>query len=93
MTRAFAEPATTWKGAFLRAATWSGPQLCGALAIDQAAARPWRDGLVVGLAVGAVPAGLALLYRSWRVGVASALMASAVVAAAMAIVAVWIRLG
>lgn len=93
MARAFAEPATTWRGAIVRAAAWSGPQLCGALAIDRAAPRAWRDGLVIGLLIGAVPAALALLYRSWRVGAASVLIASAVVASAMAIVAVWARLG
>ena len=93
MARAFAEPATSWRGAFLRAATWSGPQLCGALAMEGVAAKPWRDGLAIGLVLAAVPVGLILFYRSWRVGVASALVATVVVAAAMVLVAAWARLG
>jgi hypothetical protein len=48
---------------------------------------------MIGLVFGAVPAGLALLYRSWRVGAASVLVAAAVVAAAMGCVALWARLG
>jgi hypothetical protein len=93
VARAFVEPATSWRAAFRRAATWSGPQLCGALAIEGLATRPWRDGLAIGLVLAAVPIGLILFYRSWRVGMASALVATAVVAAAMLLVAVWARLG
>jgi hypothetical protein len=43
--------------------------------------------VTVGLLLGVVPTLLAAWSRSWRVGAASALVASAVLAAAMAIVA------
>lgn len=92
MSRAFAEPSTSWKGAFLRAATWSGPALCGAYLVGQVAPRSWRMPVTVGLLLGVVPALLAAGARSWRVGVASALVASAVLTAAVAIVAAIFRL-
>ena len=92
MSRAFAEPSTSWKGAFLRAATWSGPALCGAYLVGQVLPRPWRMPMTVGLLLGVVPAMLAMGSRSWRVGVASAMVASAVLAAATGIVAAIARL-
>jgi hypothetical protein len=91
VARASAEPATCWRGAFLRAAAWSGPQLCGALAAERLGPRPWREGLAVALMLGVVPLGLVAFYRSWRVGAASALVALAVVAASMVGVAAWVR--
>lgn len=92
MARAFVVPATSWRGAFLLAATWSGPALCGAYLVGQAGPRGWRMPATAGLLLGVVPGLLAVRSRSWRVGVASAVVASAVMAAAMAIVAVIVGL-
>lgn len=93
MSRAFAEPATSWRGAFLRAAAWSGPAVCGAYLVGQAVPAGWRIAATAGLLLGAMPAALAARERSWRVGVASASVAMAVLAAAMAIVAAIFGLG
>ena len=91
MARAFAEPSTSWKGAFLRAATWSGPVLCGAYLVGQIAPRSWRMPMTAGLLLGVVPAVLAAGSRSWRVGVASASVAALVLAVAIGIVAAIVR--
>ncbi len=92
MSRAFAEPATSWRGAFLRAATWSGPVLCGAYLVGRLAPGGSRLPVMVGLLLGVVPAFLAAWSRSWRVGVATVMVAGLVLAAATAMVAAWVRL-
>jgi predicted RND superfamily exporter protein len=77
---AFAEPATTWKGAFVRAAAWSGPHLCTAALAGQLVASRWRVWAVFGLLLLLIPALLAITYRSWRVALAASVTAAGLVA-------------
>jgi predicted RND superfamily exporter protein len=79
VVREFAEPATTWKGAFLRAAAWSGPHLCAAALVGQLVVSRWRVWLVFGLLLVLIPVLLAVAYRSWRVGVASSAAAAGLI--------------
>jgi hypothetical protein len=79
VVREFADPATSWKGAFLRAAAWSGPHLCAAALVGQLVVSRWRVWLVFGLLLLLIPAMLAATYRSWRVGVASAALAAGLI--------------
>lgn len=91
MLRTFKEPATTWRGALLRASSWTAPHLCGSYIVGMFFDQPTRHRVMYGLLLGVVPVVLAIVYRSWRVGLASAGIAAGVAAAAFAVVWVVIR--
>jgi hypothetical protein len=91
VARTFAEPATTWKGAFLRATSWSGPHVCGSFLMGQLVPKSWHAAVMYGLMFGVVPALLGAWYRSWRLGLLSAAVAAAVVAMALAFVMVMMK--
>jgi predicted outer membrane lipoprotein len=91
VARTFAEPATTWKGAILRATSWSGPHVCGSFLVGQFVPKSWHAAVMYGLLFVLIPALLAAWYRSWRVGLLSAAVAAVVVAMAFAVVMVMMK--
>ncbi len=89
--RQFSDPATTWRGAFLRAGAWLPVSICGSYTLSRLVPVSRRYEVLLSLLLGVAPVVMGLVSRSWRVAVAAATIGAVVLSVIYAVVWTLIR--